>query len=111
MNTRYSELIIYVDVDDTFVRTFSTKRIPIPNVIRHIRNLFEQGAHLYCWSTGGAAYAEASAREFGIHDCFLAFLPKPDIMIDDQNIKDWRFLSHIHPQSITADDLDIYQKN
>ncbi len=94
-----SSRIIYVDVDDTFVRSVGTKRIPMPATIRHIRALKEQGAQMYCWSSGGAEYAQSSAREFGIEDCFTAFLPKPQILIDDQNIGDWRDLQWIHPAS------------
>lgn len=108
MSSAFANHVIYVDVDDTFVRTISTKRIPIPAVIKHIRLLYEHGAQLYCWSTGGGEYARASAREFGLEDCFLAFLPKPNTMIDDQKIEDWRFLSYIHPQSLSADSLDVY---
>ena len=29
-------VVIYVDVDDTFVRSYGTKRMPMPAVIRHI---------------------------------------------------------------------------
>ncbi len=90
-------LVIYVDVDDTFVRTYGTKRMPIPAVIRHIRALHAQGAALYCWSSGGADYARASAEEFGLTDCFTAFLPKPDVLLDDQNVADWRRLRQVHP--------------
>lgn len=90
-------LVIYVDVDDTFVRSYGTKRIPIPAVISHIRSLFELSASLYCWSSGGAEYARASAEEFGIADCFQAFLPKPDVLLDDQDIGDWRRLRQVHP--------------
>lgn len=90
-------LVIYVDVDDTFVRTYGTKRIPIPAVIRHIRALHAQGAALYCWSSGGADYARDSAAEFGLADCFTAFLPKPDVLLDDQNVADWRRLRQVHP--------------
>ena len=90
-------MIIYVDVDDTLVRTYGTKRIPVPAVIRHIRTLREQGDTLYCWSSGGADYARRSAEEFGIADCFTAFLPKPDVLLDDQNVSDWRRLRQVHP--------------
>ena len=79
-----------LDVDDIFVRNVGTKRIAMPATIRHVRALKEQGATLYCWSSGGADYARDSAREFGIEECFVAFLPKPQILIDDQNIGDWR---------------------
>lgn len=89
--------VIYIDVDDTFVRSYGTKRIPIPAVLGYIRSLFELGANLYCWSSGGADYARQSAEEFGIADCFLAFLPKPDVLLDDQDIADWRRLRQVHP--------------
>ena len=52
---------IYVDVDDTLVRTFSGKRIRISATIKYIKELKEQGAVLYCWSSGGADYAQMVA--------------------------------------------------
>ena len=36
-------LYIYVDVDETLVRNYGTKRIPMPNVIAHVKKLHEQG--------------------------------------------------------------------
>ena len=95
-------MVIYVDVDETFVRSYGTKRIPISSVIRHVRTLYEQGAQLYCWSSGGADYARESAEEFGIADCFTAFLPKPDVLLDDQNVADWRRLRQVHPNECEA---------
>ena len=95
-------MVIYVDVDDTFVRTYGTKRIPIPAIIGHVRALHEQGNTLYCWSSGGADYARASAAEFGLADCFTAFLPKPDALLDDQNVADWRRLRQVHPNECGA---------
>jgi hypothetical protein len=92
-------LVVYVDVDDTIVRSVGSKRIPIPAVIEHVRQLKLQGAVLYCWSAGGADYARSSALEFGINDCFEAFLPKPNIMIDDQEVTGWPNFNHIHPLS------------
>ncbi|RYX85709.1 DUF705 domain-containing protein [bacterium] len=92
--------IIYVDVDDTLVRSVGTKRIPMPNVIRHVRELKIQGALLYCWSSGGAEYALMSAREFGIEDCFEAFLPKPHFLVDDQEPQDWPGFKVVHPSAI-----------
>ena len=92
--------VVYVDVDETLVRNYGRSRIPIPAVIAHVRQLFESGAELYCWSSGGAAYARESAREVGLEDCFTAFLPKPQVMIDDQPVSDWRKLVYIHPNSV-----------
>lgn len=104
-------LVIYVDVDDTFVRTYSAKRIPIPAVIAHIRELHQSGAHLYCWSSGGAEYAQASAQEFGLGKCFLAFLPKPQVLLDDQDVSEWRGLLQIHPAVGVNQTLEDYLRS
>src|SRR5688572_12398101 len=90
-------LYIFVDVDDTFVRSVGQKRIPIIATIKHVQALKEQGAVLYCWSSGGADYARQSAEEFGIAYCFEAFLPKPNMLLDDQHIEDWKNFYCIHP--------------
>ncbi|RJF71309.1 DUF705 domain-containing protein [Deinococcus cavernae] len=92
--------VIYVDVDETLVRNYGRSRIPIPAVIAYVRQLFENGAELYCWSSGGAEYARESAREVGLEDCFTAFLPKPHVMIDDQPVSDWRRLVYVHPNGV-----------
>ena len=102
-------LVIYVDVDDTFVRSYGSKRIPIPAVIQHIRDLKRQGAHLYCWSSGGAEYAQASAEEFALDDCFVAFLPKPQVLLDDQKVSEWRGLLQVHPATGVSQTLAEYQ--
>ncbi len=102
--------MIYVDVDDTFVRSYGTKRIPIPAVIKHIRSLWRQGAELYCWSSGGSDYAKASAVEFGISECFTAFLPKPNILLDDQKMSDWRRLLEVHPANDVTESVEEYRE-
>ena len=96
---KQTPLCIYVDVDDTFVRNAGTKRIPMTAVIENIRRLKKQGAVMYCWSSGGALYAKKSAEEFEIADCFVGFLPKPNVLLDDQPIEDWRNLQYVHPSS------------
>ena len=93
------ESVIFVDVDDTLIRTFGSKQIPIPNAIRFVRDMFNAGNKLYCWSRGGAQYSQDVAVKFGIADCFVGFLPKPDIVVDDQVEQ---FLNHcefIHPSN------------
>jgi hypothetical protein len=100
-------LVVYVDIDDTLVRSFGSKRIPMTDVVEHVRDLNRHGAILYAWSSGGGDYARASAAELGIEDCFAAFLPKPNVMIDDQPPGEWRRLLCVHPaeaRSKTADD-------
>jgi predicted HAD superfamily phosphohydrolase YqeG len=101
---------IYVDVDDTFVRSAGTKRIPMPSVIEHIRELKAQGATLYCWSSGGADYARQSAEEFGLADCFVAFLPKPNVLLDDQSFNEWRYLKSVHPTECSGQTLEDYRR-
>ncbi len=95
--------VIFVDVDDTLVRSVGTKRIPMPHVIAQVRALAAQGQSLFLWSSGGAEYARASAVELGIEDCFVGFLPKPDVYIDDQAVEDWRYCHHVLP----GNDVDI----
>jgi len=93
-------VVIFVDVDDTLVRSFGTKRIPMPSVIEGIRQLKAKGATLYCWSSGGSEYARMSAIELGLDDCFVAYLPKPNAVIDDQPFQSWRSLRHIYPLQV-----------
>ncbi len=91
--------IIYVDVDDTLVRSIGTKRIPMSSVIARVRELKDQGAIMYCWSTGGGEYARESAIELGVFECFVGFLPKPRWIIDDQEPAKWRGFECIHPSN------------
>lgn len=100
MSVPTQPLVVYVDVDDTLVRTFGSKRIPIARVVEHVRKLHAEGAVLYCWSSGGASYARKSAEELGIEECFLAFLPKPNVLIDDQSVSEWRLCLEVHPLSL-----------
>ena len=100
--------IIYVDVDDTLIRSFGSKRIPITAVVHQVRQLHRLGATLYCWSFGGAEYARATAAELGLSDCFELYLAKPHAMIDDQEPKDWRLMRCLHPNlfaSLSSDEL------
>jgi hydroxymethylpyrimidine pyrophosphatase-like HAD family hydrolase len=89
--------VIFVDVDGTLVRSVGVKRIPMPGVIDQVRLLKEQGCILYLWSSGGAAYCEATAKELKITDCFVGYLPKPHVYIDDQPVNEWRFCRHLYP--------------
>ena len=99
--------VIYVDIDDTLIRSFGGKRIPMSPMVERVAALKRAGATLYCWSSGGAEYAERSARELGLRDCFTAFLPKPRLLLDDMALADWR-LVELHPNeclSLTVDQL------
>ena len=90
-------IVAYIDVDDTLVRSFGSKRIPMTRMIEKVRELHAAGVVLYCWSSGGADYARQSAIELSLDQCFVGYLPKPNIMIDDQAPAEWRTLTCLHP--------------
>lgn len=91
-------LVIYVDVDDTLVRSFGSKQIPMSSVVERVRALSaEDGVVLYCWSSGGAEYAREVATRLGIEEHFAGFLPKPNVMLDDVRPEAWRDLVVVHP--------------
>ncbi len=71
------ESVIFVDVDDTLIRSFGAKQIPIPNAVDYVRDMFNAGHVLYCWSRGGAQYSREIATKLGIAECFVCFLPNP----------------------------------
>jgi hypothetical protein len=103
-------LVIYIDVDDTLIRTAGSKRIPVSGMCEHVRQLAAQGAELYCWSSGGADYAREVATELALADCFVAFLPKPQVLIDDQNVVAWRRLVQVHPGRCSPLTTDRYRR-
>ena len=107
--TTQRKLVFYVDVDDTLVRYAGSKRMPIPSVIAHVRQLSsDERAVLYCWSTNGAEYAQSIAKDLGIEGCFAGFLPKPNVMIDDQEIGAWKRLITVHPFGVDNQSVDDY---
>ena len=91
--------VIYVDVDDTLIRTFGTKQIPMTPSIAYVRRMYESGHKLYCWSRGGAEYSREIATKLGIADCFVCFLPKPDILFDDRLDELLSHCEFIHPNN------------
>ena len=102
-------LVAYVDIDDTLVRSFGSKRIPMSETIQHVRDLHRHGVLLYAWSSGGADYARESATELGVEKCFVAFLPKPNVIIDDQAPAEWRRLIHVHPGEASSKTIGEYR--
>ncbi len=90
-------MIVYVDVDDTLVRWAGSKSIPRTTVIGRVKEMATEGHTLYLWSTGGAEYARKVAADLGIEALFTAFLPKPELILDDQAVEDWRDCRHEYP--------------
>ena len=103
-------LVVFIDVDDTLIRTVGSKRIPIVDTIAHVKKLKAQGAQLHCWSAGGAIYAEEVATQLGLRDCFAGYLPKPHVMIDDQAAAEWGRTIHILPGNCSSHDVVSYRQ-
>jgi hypothetical protein len=95
-------VVAYVDIDDTLIRSFGSKRIPMTEMVRQVQELHRDGVQLYAWSSGGGEYARTSAQELGIENCFQAFLPKPNVIIDDQAPAEWRRLIHVPPAAAVS---------
>ncbi len=108
--TSNSKLVVYIDVDDTLVRSAGTKIMLVPSMVEHAKGLAASGAELYCWSTVGAEYARSTARTLGIEHCFVGFLPKPHVVIDDQEPDDWKRFAVVHPMNASGKSVDDYQK-
>jgi len=102
-------LVIYVDVEGTLINSFGNKTIPIESVVKHIRELYEHGAILYCWSSAGADFAKEAANKVGLEECFQSFLPKPNVLIDDISIENWSKLLQIHPSNCVNKTLYDYE--
>lgn len=94
---------IFVDVDDTLVRSFGSKQVPMGHVIESVKRLAASGAQIFLWSSGGAEYCKRIAEEFGLADCVSGYLPKPDAYLDDQKVEEWRFCRHYYTGQV--DDL------
>ncbi len=103
-------LVVYVDVDDTLVRTAGSKRIPVSGVTEHVRALAAAGAELYCWSAGGGEYARSVAEGLGIAGLFAGFLPKPQVLIDDLALSEWRRVVEVHPAECGRWTAEEYQR-
>jgi hypothetical protein len=101
-------LVVFVDIDDTLVRSFGSKRIPMTAVIDHVRELHRGRAVLYAWSSAGAEYARSAAVELGLAECFVGFLPKPNVLVDDQRVSEWRRTIEVHPNECAGRSVDEY---
>ena len=95
--------VVFVDVDDTLVRSVGSKRIPIPGVIAYVRRLKAAGAVLYCWSSGGADYARAAAEDLDLDESFSGYLPKPNLILDDQAVAEWSYCRLLRPLEVPTD--------
>jgi hypothetical protein len=101
---------VYVDVDDTLIRTAGGKRIPVGGVAEHVRELAAAGVELYCWSAGGGLYARSVAESLGLAKFFAGFLPKPQVLLDDRLVSEWNRFIEVHPAECGKWTAQEYQR-
>ena len=77
---RMKNVNVFVDVDLTLV---DERGSMLPLAAEALQVLHDAGCHLFLWSTGGSDYCRTVAERCRVDHLFLAFLPKPDIYIDD----------------------------
>lgn len=77
---RMKNVNVYVDVDLTLI---DHRGVMLPNAVAGVISLHAAGCHLFLWSTGGSDYCKSIAERLQIAHLFEAFLPKPDIYVDD----------------------------
>jgi hypothetical protein len=92
--------VAFIDVDDTLIRSVGAKEIPVPPSIKKVKELHAEGWVLYCWSSGGAEFAQRTAESLGIASCFKAYLPKPNLMLDDMEPSNWPDFKIVHPSQL-----------
>ena len=80
MARRMKNVAIYVDVDLTLVDEHQRLK---PSAWEGLLTLREAGCRLFLWSTNGADYCRQIAERHELAPLFDAFLPKPDIYVDD----------------------------
>jgi hypothetical protein len=95
---------VFVDVDDTLIRSFGSKVIPNTRVIDKVVSLQKRGFKIYVWSSGGAEYSQKMATQVGIGAIVSGYFAKPKYIIDDQDVEKWINTKVIHPLQI--DNID-----
>ena len=95
-------MIVYVDIDNTIFETEGTdytKSKPMPDRIKAINNLYDQGNEIVYWTARGTGsgidwseVTEKQFKKFGVKYNSLKFgKPIYDIFIDDKNINSEEF--------------------
>jgi hypothetical protein len=46
----------------------------------------------------------------GIEHCFVGFLPKPHVVIDDQELTVWKRFSVVHPMNTAGQSIEDYRE-
>ena len=80
-------MIIYIDIDDTLIRTIGSKIIPIPDTVNFIKNCNTNKNEIYLWSRGGAQYCKNIAIKLLLDHKITGYLPKPNLIIDDTELR------------------------
>lgn len=106
MITRKQDLVV-VDIDDTLVirktlqhsdpSSFTALAGPrglVDVKVHHehihiIKEMYNQGLTILCWSAGGAEWAETVVKFVGLEAHVDFVLPKPKFSLDDKEASEW----------------------
>jgi len=99
--------VVYVDVDDTIMDRHDH---PKPSVIEFLHYAKSRGCRLFLWSQAGDDYCKEHAERLGIAHLFQAFLPKPDIAVDDLQITTRFIRAWFHPIQLAGIDWTTSEK-
>ena len=97
---------VYVDVFGTLEHSPGQ---PIPGTIAAVRRLHAEGCTLVCWSSAGGDYARQACERLGIAELFEAFLTKPEVMLDDIRLRNWRGPLELNPREIEGQGRDFIE--
>lgn len=99
------KLSVFVDVEASFQEGVRGA------VVEHLRGLDPARCELFAWSPNGAAAARVCAVEAGVEALFRAFLPKPHVLLDEQEPAQWPGVTVQHPARIErAQQVDYLSK-
>jgi len=75
---------IYCDIDLTIKMADDTINM---SVVNKLKELYKKNCEIYLWSQAGARHCREVAEEADLLKIISGCLPKPDICIDDLDIK------------------------
>ena len=95
-------IFIYVDVDNTLVRTVRGTELPIPKVVRHIKKLHHEGALLYCSVTVARTMLAKPHNVWESMRVSLVFSESPKFSSTMNELEEWPCVVDVHPNCLAT---------
>ena len=97
---------IFIDIDDTI--TPDLGETFFPNSIETIKQLSVK-ANIFLWSKGDMEYIYSILKKSGLTDYVSMCIPKPSLIIDDLNFKDFSGAIQIKNGDWSSNDIKSIQ--